>query len=214
MVDRVRKGEGWKVRFIVLALVLAACGGAGTSGSTTIDPSATSQPGSATTLSVDTTVASNGTPTTTSQVSPTTTSQVSPTTVSSTTTTTTAGPRAGVIPPPDPNDPLAVVSYVFDSMTTYEEKLPFTQGFEGMEQAVYDWWALGQQYGSEGTRFLVDLWPDTSSMQTEVRVRLQYAGHPPSTPFTVAYYRVGGQAKILKDTFCFVVTSQGVSCPG
>src|SRR5690606_13783797 len=115
---------------------------------------------------------------------------------------TTETPSSGM-PKPDPTNPYEVAAYVLDSMTTYEEKLPYTVGFENLSQAVADWRAFGLQYGPAGTRMLTERAEDGDMLDhVLMSARFQYDGHPPSASFTVAADKVGNEYRIHGGHFC------------
>lgn len=215
-----------RLSVIGLVLVLVACGGPGGTSSDTTSPETTPTTGGMTSTSVvnsgqsattnpgstDTTTPSGSTDTTSGSGSTDTTSAGSTGSTSAGSPGTTATPSSG-IPKPDPTNPYQVASYVLDSMTTYEEKLPYTVGFENLRQAVADWRAFGLQYGPAGTRMLTERVEDGEMFDhVLMKASFQYDGHPPSASFTVAADQVGNEYKILGGHFCGLVKTQGIAC--
>jgi hypothetical protein len=171
---------------VVLALLIAACGGETADNTTTSEAAAT---------------------TTTAEVEATTT-----TAAPQATTTTTAAAQEGIVPGEDPDVDAIVEVYqvVFDSTTTFEEKAVFIDDPTGLEDTVATYTATGNSVGgvtAEPTAVTV------AGDGADVVYTLFFSGNPtyPGQPGTAI--RVDGQWKVTRDMFCGVMASARSACP-
>lgn len=172
-----------------LALIATACGGGS-------EPDAADQ-----------------TTATTTAASTTTTTAATTTTAPSTTTTTTAPlVPIEVVPGADEDVDAVVEAYaiVFDSSTTYEEKVPYLVEPEGLEETAAEYTATGETFGGVTVEVSAAA---TDEENAAVVYTLLFAGNP-------AYSDLNGDAvfteagwQITRKMFCSLMTSARVGCP-
>jgi len=174
----------------VLALALAACG-------SDAEPAATT-----TTAASPTTIA----PTTTA--APTTTTTLAP----ATTEAAAAAEPAEVVPGADADVDAVVEAYaiVFDSATTYEEKVPYLVEPEGLEQTVADYADIGGQMGGVSVEATgVSIVGD----EAFISYSLLFGGNPTYTDLSGDAVRTDAGWQITREMFCGIMTSARVECP-
>ena len=180
----------------LLVLVAAACGGAEPATTTTMpEPAATVAP--ATTV-------------TTTTVAPTTT--VTTTTLAPATETEAAAEPAEVVPGADADVDAVVEAYaiVFDSATTYEEKVPYLVEPEGLEGTVAEYAATGEQFGGvavEATGVTID------GDEAVISYSLLFGGSPTYTDLAGDAVRTDAGWQVSRAMFCSLMTSARVGCP-
>ena len=187
------------VAVAAIALLAAACasdnGEAGASGSEVA-------PTSTTTTTIPET-------TTTTTVPDTTTT----TTVPETTTTAEAGiPTEPVVPGADEDVDAIVEVYtvVFDSTTSYEEKVPYVTDLEGLEETVVAYEAAGESVGG------IALSADEVGIEGDdarVIYSFLFAGSPTYTDLEGEAVRTDAGWQITREFFCDIMTSARVGCP-
>ncbi|MBT8164910.1 MAG: hypothetical protein HKO82_11970 [Acidimicrobiia bacterium] len=175
----------------VLALVAAACGSDETS-----DAGA-----SATT----TTVAAATTTTTTA---PATTTTAAP----ATTTTTAAAAEGGIVAGEDPEVDAVVAAYTIalDSVSPYEDKVPYIDDPSGLEETIAKYLETGQSMGGIGvlpTDVVID--GDTATVTYD----LLFGGNPTYPDLTGEAVKTAEGWKITRAGFCSLMSSARVGCP-
>ncbi|MBT8193173.1 MAG: hypothetical protein HKO63_09660 [Acidimicrobiia bacterium] len=175
----------------VLALVAAACGSDETS-----DAGA-----SATT----TTVAAATTTTTTA---PATTTTAAP----ATTTTTAAAAGGGIVAGEDPEVDAVVAAYTIalDSVSPYEDKVPYIDDPSGLEDTIAKYLETGQSMGGIGvlpTDVVID--GDTATVTYD----LLFGGNPTYPDLTGEAVKTAEGWKITRAGFCSLMSSARVGCP-
>lgn len=148
---------------------------------------------------------------TTTSVAPTTTAATTTTTVAPATTTTVAD-TGGIVPGFDPEVDAVVITYqiVFSSKTGYEEKAPYIEDPEGLEETVAEYHETGESMGG------VELAPTSVTINgdtADVVYDLLFGG-------TTTYPDLTGDAvlrddtwKITRNMFCAMMASARVGCP-
>ena len=179
--------RAWLV-ILVLALVAAACG----------SDEAADAGGAAT----DTTVAA-----TTTTAAPATT-----TTAPATTTTTTAAPEGGIVAGADAEVDAVVLAYTvaLDSVSTYEEKVPYIDDPSGLEDTVAEYLKTGESMGGIGvlpTAVAID--GDTAVVTYD----LLFGGNPTYPDLTGDAVKTADGWKITRAGFCSLMSSARVGCP-
>jgi hypothetical protein len=183
----------------LLVLTAAACGGGA-------DPAATT-----TTLAPTTTALAPTTTVTTTTLAPTTT--VTTTTLAPTTTEASAAVEpAEVVPGADADVDAVVEAYaiVFDSTTTYEEKVPYLVEPEGLEDTVAEYAETGEQFGGvsvEATGVSID------GDAAVISYSLLFGGNPTYTDLRGDAVRTDAGWQITRAMFCSLMTSARVGCP-
>jgi hypothetical protein len=175
----------------VLALVAAACGS-----DETTDAGA-----SATT----TTVAAATTTTTTA---PATTTTSAP----ATTTTTVAAAEGGIVAGEDPEVDAVVLAYTIalDSVSPFEDKVPYIDDPSGLEETVAKYLETGQSMGGIGvlpTGVAID--GDTALVTYD----LLFGGNPTYPDLTGEAVKTAEGWKITRAGFCSLMSSARVGCP-
>ena len=134
------------------------------------------------------------------------------TTTATPTTTTTVDDIAGIIPGEDADVDAVILAYqiVFSSETEYEEKAPYIEDPEGLEESVAQYQETGTSMGG------VELAPTSVMIDgdtAEVIYDLLFGGTP-------TYPGLSGDAvlrdetwKITRDMFCAMMASARVDCP-
>jgi len=153
--------------------------------------------------------------TTTTSAATTTTLAPPSTTTSSTapaTTTTTEAAPAGYVPGEDPEADAAVdaFSVVFDSATTYDEKVPFLVEPEGLEETVTAYGETGGQVGGvtvETNAIVID------GDKADITYTLQFGGNPTYAGLSGSVVRTDVGWQITRAMFCSLMSSARVGCP-
>ena len=187
----------------LLVLVVLAAIAAGCSQSNTADTTPDETPPSTTTTSTTA-------PTTTTIVPTTSTTAPTTTTVAPATTTTTDS--AGIVPGEDADVDAVVLAYevVFSSKTGYEEKAPFIEDPEGLEETVAQYQETGESMGG------VALDPTSVTIDgdiADVVYDLLFGGTPTYPDLTGDAVLRDGTWKITRDMFCAMMASARVGCP-
>lgn len=177
---------------LVLALVAAACGSdatadAGASATTTTVAAAT---------------------TTTTMAPATTTTTAAP----ATTTTTAAAPEGGIVAGEDPEVDAVVLAYTIalDSVSPYEDKVPYIDDPSGLEETVAKYLETGQSMGGIGvlpTAVAID--GDTAVVTYD----LLFGGNPTYPDLTGEAVKTADGWKITRAGFCSLMSSARVGCP-
>ena len=183
---------------VLLALVAAACG-------------SDAEPAAPTTAGATTTTAAA--PTTTA-AAPTTTA-AAPTTTAAAPTTTEASAviePAEIVPGADADVDAVVEAYaiVFDSATTYDEKVPYLAEPEGLEDTVADYAETGEQFGGvsvEATGVTIE------GDSAVISYSLLFGGNPTYTDLSGDAVRTAAGWQITRKMFCSLMTSARVGCP-
>jgi hypothetical protein len=183
---------------VVAALVAAACGSA--------DEDATAAAATTTSAAV----------TTTTTASPTTTTTTAP----ATTTTgglpaTTEAPQIPTVPvvPGEDEDVDAIVdaySVVFDSATSYEEKVPYLVDPDGLEETVTEYSETGKAFGG------VTLEAKEVGIEGDdalVIYDFLFGGNPAYPGQEGDAVRTDAGWQITREMFCSVMASARVGCP-
>ncbi len=181
---------------VILAVIVTAC-----SDSDAAETATTAAPSSTTT-----TVA----PTTTT-VAPTTTTVPTPTTTATATTTTVAD-AGGIVPGEDADVDAVVLTYeiVFSSETGYEEKAPYIEDPEGLEETVAEYQVTGESMGG------VELAPTSVTINgdtADVTYDLLFGGTPTYPDLAGGAVLRDGTWKITRAMFCKMMASARVGCP-
>lgn len=154
--------------------------------------------------------------TTTTTASPTTTTKTAPaTTTSEALPTTTEAPQIPTVPvvPGEDEDVDAIVeaySVVFDSTTSYEEKVPYLVEPDGLEETVAEYSETGKAFGGvtlEAKEVGID------GDDALVIYDFLFGGNPayPGQEGDAVHTDAGWQ--ITRDMFCSVMASARVGCP-
>lgn len=172
----------------LLVLTAAACGGGA-------EPAATT-----TTLAPTTTALAPTTTVTTTTLAPTTTEASA------------AVEPAEVVPGADADVDAVVEAYaiVFDSTTTYEEKVPYLVEPEGLEDTVAEYAETGEQFGGvsvEATGVSID------GDAAVISYSLLFGGNPTYTDLRGDAVRTDAGWQITRAMFCSLMTSARVGCP-
>ena len=179
-----------------LAVVAAACGG----GSDSSAP----EEAAATTAAPSTTTA----PATTSTTTTTTTTTAPPTT----TTTTPPLEPVEVVPGADADVDAVVKAYVivFDSATTYEQKVPYLVEPDGLEETVAAYTETGESFGGVTVEVSAAA---TDGEIAAVVYTLLFGGNPAYPGLTGDAVQTEDGWQITRETFCSLMTSARVGCP-
>jgi hypothetical protein len=155
--------------------------------------------------------------TTTTTAAPTTTVPATTTTVPATTTTvpattTTVADSGGIIPGEDADVDAVVLTYeiVFSSETGYEEKAPYIDDPEGLEQTVADYQETGESMGG------VALAPKAVTIDgdtADVTYDLLFGGTPTYPDLSGDAVLIDETWKITREMFCAMMASARVGCP-
>jgi hypothetical protein len=177
-----------------LALVAAACGSDETSGGDGAAASATT-----TTLAA----------VTTTSTAPATTTTVAPTT---TTTTAAAADPGGIVAGEDADVDAVVLAYTvaLDSVTPYEEKVPYIDDPSGLEDTIAKYLETGQSMGGIGvlpTAVAID--GDTALVTYD----LLFGGNPTYPDLTGEAVKSADGWQITRAGFCSLMSSARVGCP-
>lgn len=188
---------------VTAALVAAACGS-----------SADDENAAATTTSAGETTTTAGVTTTAPEVSTTATTQAPSTTTAAPTTT--AGtpdiPTAPVVPGEDEDVDAIVEAYsvVFDSTTSYEEKVPYLVEPEGLEETVAKYSETGESFGGvtlEATAIGI------AGDEARVIYDFLFGGNPAYPDQEGDALRTEAGWLITREMFCSIMTSARVGCP-
>lgn len=177
-----------------LALIAAACGG--TTEVATDEPTATTAAATTTTEA------------------PTTTTTAAPTTTTATTaaTTTTEAAAEGIVAGEDPEVDAIVLAYTIalDSVTPYEDKVPYIDDPTGLEETVATYLTTGESMGGIGvlpTAVTID--GDTAVVFYD----LLFGGNPTYPDLTGPAVKTADGWKITREGFCSLMSSARVGCP-
>lgn len=183
---------------VVAALVVAACGSADEDANAAVVATASAALTTTTTLS----------PTTTATTAPaTTTTEALP--------TTTEAPKIPTVPvvPGDDEDVDAIVeaySVVFDSVTSYEEKVPYLVEPDGLEETVAEYSETGKAFGG------VTLEAKEVGIEGDdalVIYDFLFGGNPAYPGQEGDAVRTDAGWQITREMFCSVMASARVGCP-
>lgn len=177
------------IRFVAVALIAAACGGAEVAEA----PAETS-----TTVEQTTTTAA---PTTTTTAAPTTT-------VAATTTTA----EAGIVPGEDPEVDAIVLAFqvAFDSESGYDLKAPYIEDPEGLEDTVAKYLETGTAMGGIGVAVTaVTIDGDTAKVSYD----LLFGGNPTYPDLSGNAVKTADGWKVPRKMFCSLMSSARVGCP-
>lgn len=176
-----------------LALVAAACGGGS-------EPAATDETTATTAVPSTTTTSTAPTPTTTTTTTP--------------PTTTTTAPLEPVefVPGADADVDAVVEAYVivFDSTTSYEEKVPYLVEPEGLEETVLEYAETGDSFGGVSVEVSAAA---TNEETAAVVYTLLFAGNPAYAGLDGDALRTEAGWQITRKMFCSLMTSARVGCP-
>jgi len=144
--------------------------------------------------------------------STTTTSTTAPTTTTSAPAATTTTDPGGIVPGEDGDVDAVVLAYevVFSSKTDYEEKAPFIEDAEGLEDTVAQYQETGESMGG------VALYPTSVTIDgdiADVVYDLLFGGTPTYPDLTGDAVLRDGTWKITRDMFCAMMASARVGCP-
>jgi hypothetical protein len=196
---------------VAAALVAAACG------SSADDESAaatTSSAAETTTTTSATTTAPTASTTTSTEAATTTTG--APVTTTTAAPTTTAGapdiPTAPVVPGEDEDVDAILEAYavVFDSTTSYEEKVPYLVEPEGLDETVAKYTETGESFGGvtlEATAVGV------AGDNALVIYDFLFGGNPAYPDQEGDAVRTEAGWQITREMFCSIMTSARVGCP-
>lgn len=176
-----------------LALVAAACGSDETSDGDGAAASATT-----------TTVAA----VTTTSTAPATTTTVAPTT----TTTTAVAEAGGIVAGEDAEVDAVVLAYTvaLDSVTPYEDKVPYIDDPSGLEETIAKYLETGQSMGGIGVLpTAVSIDGDTAVVTYD----LLFGGNPTYPDLTGEAVKTADGWKITRAGFCSLMSSARVGCP-
>jgi hypothetical protein len=178
---------------LALALVAAACGS---------DEAADA--GGAT----DTTVAA----TTTTVAPATTTTTTTTTTTAPAETTTTVAEAGGIVAGEDPEVDAVVLAYTIalDSVSTYEEKVPYIDDPSGLEDTIAEYLKTGESMGGIGVL------PTAVAIDGDAAVvtyDLLFGGNPTYPDLTGDAVKTAEGWKITRAGFCSLMSSARVGCP-
>jgi len=188
---------------VVLAAIATACSETDAAETATTEPT----PSTTTTTAAPTTTV----PATTTTV-PATTTTVPATTTTVPATTTTVADSGGIIPGEDADVDAVVLTYeiVFSSETSYEEKAPYIDDPEGLEQTVADYQETGESMGG------VALAPKAVTIDgdtADVTYDLLFGGTPTYPDLSGDAVRIDETWKITREMFCAMMASARVGCP-
>ena len=143
-------------------------------------------------------------------LSTTTTTAATATTAAPVTTTTAAD--AGIVPGDDPDIDAVVLAYqiVFSSETGYEEKVPYLEEPEGLEETVAMYQETGESMGGVAlAASSVTINDDTA----DVTYDLLFGGTPTYPDLSGDAVLRDGVWKITRAMFCAMMASARVGCP-
>ena len=174
---------------VALTLVALACGD---DGDTAAAP-ATAAPTTTTTTAAPTTTTTTAAPTTTTTAAPTTT-------------------LAGIIPGQDEEVDAVVLAFstVFDSETTYEDKVPFLDDASGLEETVAKYTATGNQIGR------VTILPEAVEISDGAAVityTILFSGNPTYDGQTGELTLGDAGWEVPREVFCTLMKLARVGCP-
>jgi len=174
-----------------LALVAAACGSDETSGGDG---------------------AASATTTTVAAVTTTSTAPATTTTVAPATTTTQAADAGGIVAGEDAEVDAVVLAYTvaLDSVTPYEEKVPYIDDPSGLEETIAKYLETGQSMGGIGvlpTAVVID--GDTAVVTYD----LLFGGNPTYPDLTGEAVKSADGWQITRAGFCSLMSSARVGCP-
>ncbi len=156
---------------------------------------------------------------TTTTAAPTTTTAAPTTTTAAPVTTTTAAPvttttaaNIGIVPGDDPDVDAVVLAYqiVFSSETRYEEKVPYLEEPDGLEETVAMYQETGESMGGVAlAASAVTINGDTA----DVTYDLLFGGTPTYPDLSGDAVLRDGTWKITRDMFSAMMASARVGCP-
>ena len=174
---------------VALALVASACGG-----------TAEAEVGETTTTTAAATTTTEAT---------TTTTEATTTTAAPTTTTTEA---SGIVEGEDPEVDAVVLAFTtaLDSVTPYEDKAPFIDDPEGLEDTVAQYLATGESMGGIAVAVsAVAIDGDTAVVTYD----LLFGGNPTYPDLSGDAIKTADGWKITRAGFCSLMSSARVGCP-
>ena len=127
-------------------------------------------------------------------------------------TTTTTIDAVGIVPGEDADVDAVVLTYqiVFSSTTGYDEKAPYIDDPEGLEQTVADYQETGESMGG------VELAPTSVTINgdtADVIYDLLFGGTPTYPDLTGDAVLADDTWKITREMFCAMMASARVGCP-
>ncbi len=179
-------------KFVAIALVAAACGGA----------EVAEAPAETTTTAA---------PTTTTTAAPTTTTTVAPTTTTTVAETTTTE-AAAIVPGEDPDVDAIVVAFqiAFDSESGYDIKAPYIEDSEGLESTVEAYLKTGTGMGGISVAVTaVSIEGDTAKVSYD----LLFGGNPTYPNLSGTAVKTADGWKVPRKMFCSLMSSARVGCP-
>jgi hypothetical protein len=156
-----------------------------------------------------------GDATTTTAAATTTTETTTTTTAPTTTTaapTTTTTEASGIVEGEDPEVDAIVVAYTIalDSVTPYEDKAPFIDDPEGLEDTVAQYLSTGESMGGIGVAVsAVAIAGDTATVTYD----LLFGGNPTYPDLSGDAVKTADGWKITRAGFCSLMSSARVGCP-
>lgn len=149
-------------------------------------------------------------PATTTTAAATTTTAAPATTAATTSTEGTAAEP--IVPGEDPDVDAVVEAYVlvFDSTTTYEEKVPYLVEPDGLEETVAAYTTTGEQFSG------VSVQPDAVTIDGDtatITYTLLFGGAPAYSDLTGEAELTEAGWQISRDTFCTLMQQARVGCP-
>jgi len=156
--------------------------------------------------------AASATTTTVAAVTTTTTAPATTTTVAPTTTTTEAVEAGGIVAGEDAEVDAVVLAYTvaLDSVTPYEEKVPYIDDPSGLEETIAKYLETGQSMGGIGvlpTAVVID--GDTAVVTYD----LLFGGNPTYPDLTGEAIKSAEGWQITRAGFCSLMSSARVGCP-
>lgn len=149
---------------------------------------------------------------TTTTAAPTTTTAAPVTTTTAAPVTTTTATDVGIVPGDDPDVDAVVLAYqiVFSSETGYEEKVPYLEEPDGLEETVAMYQETGESMGGVAlAASSVTINGDTA----DVTYDLLFGGTPTYPDLSGDAVLRDGTWKITRDMFCAMMASARVGCP-
>jgi hypothetical protein len=149
---------------------------------------------------------------TTTTAAPTTTTAAPVTTTMAAPVTTTTATDVGIVPGDDPDVDAVVLAYqiVFSSETGYEEKVPYLEEPDGLEETVAMYQETGESMGGVAlAASSVTINGDTA----DVTYDLLFGGTPTYPDLSGDAVLRDGTWKITRDMFCAMMASARVGCP-
>ena len=141
-----------------------------------------------------------------------TTTTAAPTTTTAAPVTTTTAANVGIVPGDDPDVDAVVLAYqiVFSSETRYEEKVPYLEEPDGLEETVAMYQETGESMGGVAlAASAVTINGDTA----DVTYDLLFGGTPTYPDLSGDAVLRDGTWKITRDMFCAMMASARVGCP-